>query len=242
MKQWERTLQAKQREVAETRKKVESMSLEELMQARGMDPDKYAEERLIAQLQRAQLSPEQQELQTTKQKLAEYEELTKKVQQEAQMQEEARIQTQERQKITSEFTEAWRESGLPAHPYFGAKIAAELYRAEKNGVPLTMKEAAGKIKSDWITHAKEVFGKLEPKQLQDVLGEDLLKKWRQFDVSRVQGAQPKTPPQKSPASSAASGKKTSVTEAGWRTWKESGQDFQTWKAANIKNKDLIRDY
>ena len=90
------------------------------------------------------------------------------------------------QDLNNEVLEAWKESGLPKHKYFGSLMAFQMMSHQKRtGEPLQAKEAAAKVKGDFVKAVKEIVAQLDPQGIQDLLGADVMAKVRQADIDRV---------------------------------------------------------
>jgi hypothetical protein len=105
--------------------------------------------------------------------------------------------TQAKGALEQEFVAAWKESGLPAHARWGRLIAQALYQdglqrkiAMKNGqevnsAPLQAKEAAAKVKAQWLSESREILGQMDATAILSWLGNEIWQKLRDHDVKRV---------------------------------------------------------
>lgn len=138
-------------------------------------------------------------------------------------------QAQEMQSLEQEFIQAWESQGLPKHKSWGIKIAHELFmdgkkraQAEKNGEiidtpPLQAKDAAAKVKKQWLSEVSEVLGTMDAGTLQQTLGKEIIQKLMEHEVGRVTN-QASFGTQNRPASSQAASGNTpkQVNEVEWR--------------------------
>jgi hypothetical protein len=190
---------------------------DEFAKRKGINLDSFAEEILAKKYELMQATPEQRELMAAKQQLQEFQarelaskqgvisEIKKllgdaapkdlekydKAQLEQFHAQQNQVYSQVQSGIDKEFAEAWAQSGLPKHKYFGAMMAFQMMNAEKNGgAPLQASQVADKVKREFTNSVREVISQMDPKGIQDLLGKETLDKLRQFDVERVtsQGA------------------------------------------------------
>lgn len=200
-----------------------------LFEKLGINADQYSQARLQKRLERELMSPEQRKLA----ELEAYKTQKDKEDQERQQKEQQDKQSAEErvadQGLRNEIFAAWKDSGLPPHPEFGAWIAAEMQRAHAQRVDLSAKDAAATVKEKFVTLSKMISSSLGPEQLEDHVGKDALSKWREFDVKRVTSQQVPKPssadsrPGATPASTNGSGKKRMLSEKEYREYFENLQ-------------------
>lgn len=201
---------------------------EYLFQRTGIDPDQYSQARLARMLEKQMMSPEQRK--AAEQADKEREELAQLRREKAERDKEHQS-AQERQmdqSLRNEIFTAWKDSGLPPDPEFGAWIAAEMARADAQKINLSAKEAASKIRTKFDALVRRIAPSLNPEQLEALLGSESLSKWREFDVSRItkqqapQAGSPKAP--RPPESSGASKPKKMMSEKEYREfWANKGK-------------------
>ena len=192
----------------------------------GMDPEEFAETLLAKKLEYLQMSDEQRrmmELEQENKRFKETAEQTKARQaQEAQAREYKTAQAQ----LDKDLGEAFKESGLPKHPFYVAQIAFEMRSALKRGEDLTAKEAVGKIKARRDQHFKETLSVSDVSTIQKLLGDEVLEKLRQADIERVTGRKSAPLPDsqgsgKSPVPKSRNKEPEYVNEEGYHKWLES---------------------
>lgn len=195
--------------------KMARQSPKDFLKETGIDPYEFAESTLAEKFELMQLTPEQKELMEYKQRLKSYEEkdkAEKETQEKAQL---SRAESEEMGRLDVELGEAWKESGLPKSKYIFAQMAARMLSASKRGQDLTAKQAADSVKQEFISSSQEIFGKMDAQAIQDILGKELMKKIRDFDVKRVTGKTISDQKQ-GPAKAASEAKKTFKSESEWR--------------------------
>jgi len=118
-----------------------------------------------------------------------------------------------------EMIEAWQETGLPKHPYFGALMSFQmLSHSRKTNSALPAREAAAKVKSDFEKMHREVLAEKakDPKGILEFLGEDILKVVRQADIARVTAEAASQVGNKGPAQAASQAPKKPMNEHEFR--------------------------
>lgn len=231
LKQWERAIQKKQQEIAQQKKELESIDEETFFKKKGKNAKDWAEQLLIKELDAAALTPEQRELNELKAWKAEQEKAQKEFETK-QNEERESVKTQEDYKKTVDsFIKTCSEVDLPPLQGIMTLVAMELERSHrfyeqgKIEKPLTELEAANKIKSDLKALNKSIFSSVNPDQLEDLIGGDVLKKYQDWDIGRKTAnplqapSQPKNPVQPT----ASQNKKVQLNETQLREWKEAGR-------------------
>lgn len=172
--------------------------LVDTLQKMGWEPKQIrevAERYLAGVLEDEMLDPKDKELKTTKQRLQEFE----KKEQDRKDAEEARHQGELKKKYaeqySADFIEALKTTGLPPTKDMVGAMAGYISRAAKIKMPMTASEAAKLVREDVEVRNKHLFSNLSPDQIIKIVGEDGLKKLREYDVSRIKdpNANIKTP-------------------------------------------------
>jgi hypothetical protein len=158
-----------------------------LMEKLGIDADSYSQQRLAKRLEREMMTEEQRRATDAEKKLAEYEKKEREAQEREQHEKLTKAEKEHDGKLRNEIFTAWKDSGLPAEPEFGAWMAAEMARADAQGVELTAGEAASRVKDKFDALIKQTVKSLTAEQLETYLGHEPLNKWREFEVQRVTG-------------------------------------------------------
>jgi len=186
----------------------------------GIDPEEFAEMTLAEKLEEMELSPEQKELRDLKRWKAEQEQTQKEAEEQARQEQ---IQAEEQkmsQSLRTEMFQAWQESGLPPHPYFGKRMAATMMAAKAQGEDLSWSDAAAIVKEDFGSNARAVLEQLDGQAIQTLLGDKILKTIRDFEVARVTGQsapkQPSADQNTRPGQKPASQQKPAMSEREWR--------------------------
>lgn len=158
---------------------------EEFLRKTGIDPDEFAEARLAKKYELMQMTPEQKELYELRQwkETQEAERQAKEQEHQTKAQQEQEMKLM--QDIQSEYIEAWKESGLPAHQYFGSQVAYEMLSAAKKKQDLSAKQAADIVKQRFFEQINGIIPNLTPEQIRQVLGDVGLKKLKDDEIKRA---------------------------------------------------------
>ena len=244
IKEYERGIQAKFRQNAETQKMLDLFDKdpEKFFQAKGKNFDEMAEERLARKYEIMQMSPEAREAMQLKQQIQEMKqaelaskseviseikellgkdaptdlENAPKEHLQAYLQHQKQLMNTAQKEIEAEFVSAWQETGLPKDPFFGAQMAFRMMRNKNsNGTPLTAKEAANKIRSEWFSSVDKAFTN-DLTGIMGALSTESKNAIRQYFLSQVNGieAQNKGPAQQPQAAS--NQPKKQLNEIEWR--------------------------
>lgn len=233
IKDYERGIQGKFQETAKMRKEAEELLKAdemELIKRKGKDPYEWAEELIARKIEELSMSPEQRRAAEAEKRLAEYEERERLQREEMERQEYSRREQTYMQQLDTEIAEAFKESGLPKHQFYVQQMAAEMLSASKRGEELSAKEAAAKVKGRTNGHIKELIGQLSPESVEELLGPEILKKIREYEVKKVTAnAAPtldsgKRPTSQEAATSKAKSNSKPMSEREYRQWMESLKD------------------
>jgi hypothetical protein len=215
---------------------------EKLAEYLGLDLDNFAEERLARKYELQQMDPHQRKALELEQKLKTFEAQESQTKQQyldqikdvmgglpegadkatkeqlhAYLQHQKQVYAQEQQRYNQEIAQAWKETGLPAYSSVGKDIAFQMLKAQKQGRSLQPSEAAAIVKEERLSSAREMLGSMDAKAIQEFLGEELMKKLRDYDVERVtQSKGPQFNTQNSPGPQPASNQKKYLNQMEWR--------------------------
>jgi hypothetical protein len=210
LKQWERAVQVRMEQAAKREKEiVENLKKNprEVLKKMGVDVRGMSEQELVEHYKRQAMTPEQQELEDTKARLAEYEAKEKERQEQEKQRERTEKEQKEDMQLRTGMLEALGKSSLPEDAYFAARTAATMMQAQAQGLSWTWDQCVARVERDFKDSLRQIVSKLDPQGIQELLGDEPLKKWRQFDVSRVSsplGSQANAP-EKRPGAMPASG-------------------------------------
>lgn len=165
----------------------------------GLDPLEFSQKQLENFIQSQEMSPEQKELAELR-RFKEEQEMARQEQQ--QMQEKQAFEAQveiHRQEYSNKIQESMEKHNLPKDPAVVGMVADYLYNASEKGIDLPVEVAARLVKEDLTNNVKTLLGQMSGDSLFAMLGEDLARKIREYDLGRV-GVKQKQPQQAKPTS------------------------------------------
>jgi DNA-binding ferritin-like protein (Dps family) len=187
----------KMKKAAEIEKKYQSQEKQlfeilktnpkKIFEMTGMDVKEFAETVLAEEYELMHMSPEQKRLRELEAKLSERERRDKEIEDQELSKREQEMLSQESQKLESEILEAWKESGLPKDPFFGAQVAFMMKGALSRGEDLTPKDAALRVKERFLGATKSTISSMDAKAIHDFFGKDIVAKIRDAEIERVTG-------------------------------------------------------
>jgi hypothetical protein len=160
-----------------------------------LGPDKFkafAEETIWQDIQNQQKSPEQLELEqlrawrqkeeAEREAKAKEEEMTKAERQEHELREKYRAQYEET------FMSALEKSNLPKTPESVARLSKMMMSAMENGYEPDLKELVEAVEESYKHEHKVLYKDMSAEQLYALLGDDSVKKIKEYDLNRVKSA------------------------------------------------------
>jgi hypothetical protein len=198
-------------QAAKTRKQAEAIvellqkDPQKALSSLGMDVRKLAEDYLINEAKKMQMSPEEKQkaeiLEEIQRLKAEKEELQNQQREER----VTKLQAQYEVDIQDQIIKAIDQYKLPKNPKTVARIAEYMASALENGYEATALDVATRVRQDLEEEHKSLFNHYDVEDLIKLLGDDQLKKIRQHDVQKVKSKAPtnplKTEPVKTPSRS-----------------------------------------
>jgi len=151
----------------------------------GLDLEDIAEKFLMNKIRQSQMSPEEK---STYEKLQRLEALEREKEEVARLQaekENAALQAKYTEDYQKDIISALDQSGLPATEHTVKRMAYYLSKALEEGYELKSKDVVDLVKADYINEIKSLYGKLDGQKLMEMLGEDVAKKIRATDLSRI---------------------------------------------------------
>lgn len=151
----------------------------------GLNLREIAESHLLSILEDEMMDPKDKELRDLKREKQTREErelAEKKAREDAEMQEMADHYRAEYEKS---FQTCLESSGLPKTPHTVKRLAYYMNEGMKRGMDLQPGDVVHLVKEEYIEEQKSLFNGLDGENLLKLLGDDLAKKIRKFDTSRV---------------------------------------------------------
>lgn len=186
-------------QAAGTRKQAEAIL--ELLQkdpakalsSMGMDVRKLAEDYLVEEAKKLQMSPEERQKHELQQEIERLR--NEKADIEKQKQEE-RIQTLQAKyetDIQDQIIGAIDKYKLPKNPKTVSRIAEYMASALENGYEANALDVASRVRQDIEDEHKALYSQYNVEDLIALLGQDQLKKIRQYEVNKVKAKAPSAP-------------------------------------------------
>lgn len=151
----------------------------------GVNMREVAESYLLAQLEDEMMDPRDKELRDLKKEKMTREQMEAEAKRQA---EEAEIQAltdNYRAEYEKSFQACLEASGLPKTPHTVKRLAFYMNEGMKRGMDLKPDDVVGLVKDEYIEEQKSLFSGLDGENLLKLLGDDLAKKIRKYDTSRV---------------------------------------------------------
>lgn len=143
------------------------------------------EQYIVEQLRFEKMTPEQQEAYLNKQKVQQYErERQERIQSEKQAREQAE-QQRYLEYYNTEMPKALQAVGIPLSPQSQARMARYVMHYRSQGQDLPLAKAAEYVAKEYEAEDKARFGGMTGEQLYKALGEETVKKLREYDIKRV---------------------------------------------------------
>jgi hypothetical protein len=181
-------------EAAQTRKQAEEIikfakdNPTEFFKRTGMNAREWAEQYLLQEIQREQMTPEQKKAWENEQKLRQYEESEKQAKARAKAEQDAALERHHAEQYDQFFVKALSEVGLPRTPYTVSRMAQLEMVNLKKGLKLLPSQLATIVREDYIAEQKALFGSMEGDALMEILGKDNVKKLSKAQLSKYKSA------------------------------------------------------
>lgn len=189
---------AQLRQFVQTAKNNPALALSRLL---GSDDavKKFAEDYIWSEIQKSKKTPEQIELERYR-----ADEHQRKADEAANKELSDREQAQQRveqlrERYDSMFTEALQKTNLPKTAETVERMSKIYMSALKQGYEPSMDEVMDEVEQSYLGDIKSLLGGLTGERLYKMLGEDLWKKAREYDVSRLASPTPQRKSDPQPA-------------------------------------------
>lgn len=182
---------------------------------RGLNLRSFAESILKEEIEREMLTPEELEYKKERSELEELRREKSEYQKKQEDQEFQRHKQKAEHEFTTKFTEALDYAKIPKNAFTIKRMAEYQRQALKGGFDLTAKELGDLIKEEVHSDLKGVSGDMDAESLIGILGEEIVKKIREYDLKRVQ----------QPAAPANHGSQLGVKKSSSRAEKMTARDF-----------------
>lgn len=160
----------------------------------GKDFREVAEQFLIGELEKEQMSPEQRRLRELEARVKEQEEKERQIKEDMEKQELTRQEQRFAEEYDRGVAKALESTGLPRDPYTVKRMANYMLEALENDIDLSPDEAALMVQEDYQKELKSFLNSLDDPT--SFLGEELMGRFRKSDLAKVK-AQPQHTPKNS---------------------------------------------
>ena len=151
----------------------------------GVNARQAAEEYLLKTLEDEMMDPKDRELRDLKKEKQAREDAEEEAKRQAQEAKERETTEHLKDKYEAQFQACLDSSGLPKTPHTIKRIAFYMREGIMRGLDLTPDDVVSKVKDEYIEEQKSLFSGLDGENLLKLLGDDLAKKIRKFDTSKV---------------------------------------------------------
>lgn len=178
-------------EAATTRKEAQEIiafakaNPTEFFKRTGLNARQWAEEFLMGELKREQMTPEQKKAADNEIKLKEYESERKRLDAQKLEDEKQAAQQKHMQNYDKLFVEALGKSGLPKTAYTIKRMAELQLVNLKQKLNLDADQLAKVVREDYIAEQKQLYGALDGDQLIEMLGPEMVKKLSKAQIAKL---------------------------------------------------------
>lgn len=190
--------QAAMQENSSTKKQVEALfkalkgDTASVLQELGIDPTEFAAKLIEEEIKKAQMTPEQKELEELRAQKKAMEEEKQKLKEQA----EAEARTKEEQlvyeKISNEIADAIKSTYLPKEPATVKRVAEYLRIANQQGIELSAKDVMPFVEQDLKAELQSILEQLGEDNFEEFVGKERLAKQRKRNIAK-QKQVPTTP-------------------------------------------------
>ena len=170
----------------------------------GFDVREMAENYLRQELEKEVLTDEQRKVLELEQKLAEYEEEKKSKEEQEKANRIAELQRHYEAELSDKIINAIETYKLPRNERTISRIAEKLYVALESGYEIDPIDIAPLVKQEIEEELKGMYGTLDVDDMLSLLGEDNLKKIREYELKKVKEKAPQNPIKTTPVATATS--------------------------------------
>lgn len=156
-----------------------------LLEKMGHDPRALAEEFLLERMRESMADPKDLKLSKLERELAAEREEKLAAKAEQQRQQMERDVERHKQQLSKSIVDTLEKSDLPKNENTVKRMAYYMHRALGLGYEISPQEALESVRNDYLEEHKSLLGQLDGEKLAQLLGNDFVKKIRNWDVGRV---------------------------------------------------------
>lgn len=121
--------------------------------------------------------------------------------------------------LSNELLGAWEKHGLPKQKEMGQWMAQVMSDYNKRtGETLQPDRAAAIVKARFLNSTKSLLSQMDAKAIHETLGEDVIKKLREYDIEQVRSSGPQFGKQENSPAPAASEERKTINQFEFRKW------------------------
>lgn len=159
----------------------------------GMDVRKLAEEYLVEEAKKLQMSEEERQRYEIQQEIARLKAEKEDLQRQQQEERISKLQSQYEADIQDQIIDAIDKYKLPKNPKTVARIAEYMANALENGYEATALDVATRVRQDLEEEHRTMFSHYSVEDLLNLIGEQKAKEIRQYEVNKVKSKSPANP-------------------------------------------------
>lgn len=152
----------------------------------GVDVKKFAEDYLLKELEKQEMSPEAKAKYEAEQELAAIKKEAEELKSAAEKEKQAKLQQQYTVEYEQQIQTALEKTSIPKTPHSVQRMATYMMAALENGVDLHPEQAAQLVKQDYMGDVMSLFGSSDGETLLSILGEEVAGKIRKTDLARLE--------------------------------------------------------
>lgn len=157
----------------------------EFFKKTGMNARDWAEQFLLKEIEREQMSPEQKRAWENEEELRKYKNNEKQQAEQKRKDEIAALEKTHLQNYDVMFTEALQKSGLPKTPYTVKRMAELQLVNVRKKLDLNADQLAKLVREDYASEQKALLSAFDGDQLIDFLGVDAVKKLSKAQIAKL---------------------------------------------------------
>jgi len=151
----------------------------------GVDPYAWSEDFLYKKIQLEQMDPKERELMETQTKLKASEEQKQQIERQVQAEKVQKAVEYERANHSRDIAETLKGAGLPANNYTIKRTAHYMLEGMNMNLKVAAKDVLPLVLEDYKSEQSALFNQSDPEALAAILGEDGLKKIRDYEMKRI---------------------------------------------------------
>ena len=159
----------------------------------GVDPHQWAENLLYEKIKLEQMDPKDRELMETQNKLKASESRKQQIERQVQQEKVQRAVEYEKANHSRDISESLGAAGLPVNNYTIKRTAHYMLEGMAMNLKVSAKDILPLVLEDYKSEQSALFNQSDPEALASLLGEENLKKIRNYEMKRIKADPNKKP-------------------------------------------------